>query len=80
MHLAQLAGLATKRVLVNVDTSIYIDLINSCFAHVSVSLASLDAHIYTNDMASLVPDLNHDASKTAALEMGRIPTMSEGLE
>ncbi len=65
-------GHTAERVLVNVDTSTHPDLINSRFAYVSVSRASLDAHVYTNDAALLVPGLSHDATKTSALEMGHI--------
>jgi len=72
-------GLTAERVLVNVDTATHPDLINSRFAYVSVSRASLDAHIYTNDAASLVPGLSHDASKTSALEMGHTPSLSQGI-
>ena len=72
-------GLTAERVLVNVDTTIHPDLINSRFAYVSVSRASLDAHVYTNDAASLVPGLSHDASKTSALEIAHTPSMSQGI-
>jgi len=72
-------GLTAERVLVNVDTTTHPDLINSRFAYVSVSRASLDAHIYTNDAASLVPGLSHDASKTSALEIAHTPPMSQGI-
>jgi hypothetical protein len=65
--------------LVNVDTGTHPDLINSRFAYVSVSRASLDAHLYTSDMTSLIPGLSHDASKTSALEMGHSPSMSQGI-
>ncbi len=72
-------GLTAERVLVNVDTTTHPDLINSRFAYVSVSRASLDAHIYTNDAASLVPSLSHDANKTSALEIMHTPSMSQGI-
>jgi conjugative relaxase-like TrwC/TraI family protein len=72
-------GLTAERVLVNVDSTMHPDLINSRFAYVSVSRASLDAHIYTNDAVSLVPGLSHDASKTSALEVGHTPFMSQGI-
>jgi conjugative relaxase-like TrwC/TraI family protein len=72
-------GLTADRVLVNVDTSSHPDLINSRFAYVSVSRASLDAHVYTNDAASLVPGLSHDSSKTSALKMGYTPSISQGI-
>lgn len=76
-HSAQ--GLTAERVLVNVDTSTHPDLINSRFAYVSVSRASLDAHVYTNDTISLVTGLSHDANKTSALEIGHAPSVGEGI-
>ena len=46
-------GLTSERVLVNIDTNVHPELINSRFAYVSVSRASLDSQVYTNDAASL---------------------------
>ena len=45
-------GLTADRVLVNMDTNVHPELINTRFAYVSVSRASEDARIYTNDAAS----------------------------
>jgi conjugative relaxase-like TrwC/TraI family protein len=64
-------GLTADRVLVNVDTSVHPDLINARFAYVSVSRASQDARIYTNDAPSLGKDLSHDVSKSTALEISQ---------
>jgi ATP-dependent exoDNAse (exonuclease V) alpha subunit len=61
-------GLTAERVLVNIDTAVHPELINSRFAYVSISRASHDAHIYTNNAASLGDDLSRDVSKTAALD------------
>jgi conjugative relaxase-like TrwC/TraI family protein len=72
-------GLTAQRVLVNIDSNVHPELLNTRFAYVSVSRASLDAQIYTNDAESLVPGLSHDASKTSALEMGRAPSLSQGI-
>ena len=44
-------GLTADRVLVNMDTNVHPELINTRFAYVSVSRASEDARIYTNDAA-----------------------------
>jgi ATP-dependent exoDNAse (exonuclease V) alpha subunit len=60
-----------ERVLVNLDTSVHPELINSRFAYVSISRASHDAQIYTNNAVSLVPRLSHNATKTFTLEMGK---------
>jgi ATP-dependent exoDNAse (exonuclease V) alpha subunit len=65
-HSAQ--GLTAERVLVHADTSVHPDLLNSRFGYVSVSRASLDAEIYTNDAAGLGQKLSGDVSKTSAIE------------
>jgi conjugative relaxase-like TrwC/TraI family protein len=64
-------GLTANRVLVNVDTSVHPDLINSRFAYVSVSRASLDVRIYTNHPASLGKDLSHEVGKSTAMEVSQ---------
>jgi ATP-dependent exoDNAse (exonuclease V) alpha subunit len=73
-------GLTAERVLVNIDSNVHPELINSRFAYVSVSRASHDAQIYTNDAAKLVPGLSHDATKTSAVEIGKIHDASQGVE
>ena len=65
-------GLTTERVLVNMDTEVHPELINSRFAYVSVSRASHEAHIYTNNAATLAEKLGHDASKTSAVDFTKI--------
>ena len=62
-------GLTTERVLVNMDTTAHPQLINARFAYVSVSRASLDAHIYTNDAAALGECLSTDVTKTSAVNL-----------
>jgi ATP-dependent exoDNAse (exonuclease V) alpha subunit len=61
-------GLTSKRVLVNMDTEVHPELINNRFAYVSVSRASHDAQIYTNDTASLSTALNYDVTKASAID------------
>jgi ATP-dependent exoDNAse (exonuclease V) alpha subunit len=68
-------GLTAERVLVNMDTDVHPELINSRFAYVSVSRASHDAQIYTNDVTKLATSLSQDVSKTSALNMGRTPDL-----
>ena len=72
-------GLTSERVLVNMDTTAHPELINTRFAYVSVSRASLDAHIYTNDAARLSERLSADVTKTSAvnLEQSRSQTQSQ---
>lgn len=64
-------GLTTDRVLVNMDTTAHPDLINTRFAYVSVSRASQDARIYTNDATTLAERLSTDSSKRSAVEVAR---------
>lgn len=43
----------------------------SPFGYVSVSRASHDAQIYTNNAASLADNLSHDVSKASAIDFGK---------
>jgi len=61
-------GLTAERILVNIDTTVHPDLINARFAYVSVSRASNEAQIYTNDARSLGKDLSRDVTKTSAVD------------
>ena len=61
-------GLTAERVLVNIDTEMHPDLIGNRQAYVSISRASDDAHIFTNDAASLAQRLSRDISKVSALD------------
>jgi conjugative relaxase-like TrwC/TraI family protein len=75
-------GLTAERVLVNMDTEVHRELINPRFAYVSVSRASHQAQIYTNNATSLAESLSHDVTKASAIDFGKgnspIPTL--GLE
>jgi len=64
-------GLTTDRVLVNMDTTAHPELINTRFAYVSVSRASDDARVYTNDATTLAERLSTDISKASAVEVAR---------
>jgi UvrD-like helicase C-terminal domain len=72
-------GLTAERVLVNADTGVHPDLLNSRFGYVSISRASHEATLYTNDMIKLNPQLSADVSKTSALEVGRMASIGQGL-
>jgi conjugative relaxase domain, TrwC/TraI family len=61
-------GLTAERVLVNMDTEVHPELINSRFAYVSVSRASHDAQVFTNDAATLADSLSRDVSKASAID------------
>jgi len=69
-------GITAERVLVNMDTEVHPELINSRFAYVSVSRASHETHIYTNHAASLGENLSRDVSKTAAVEFTKVENNS----
>jgi ATP-dependent exoDNAse (exonuclease V) alpha subunit len=73
-------GLTSERVLVNMDTEVHPELINGRFAYVSVSRASHDAQIFTNNAAGLAESLNRDVSKTSAIDFGNtqlpVPTLA----
>ena len=75
-------GLTAERVLVNMDTEIHPELINSRFAYVSVSRASHDAHVFTNDAVNLAERLSHDVSKSSAIQIDQGPTqpVTSGLQ
>jgi conjugative relaxase-like TrwC/TraI family protein len=61
-------GLTADRVLINIDTTVNPQLLNSRFAYVAVSRASLDAEIYTNGATDLGQRLSGDVSKSSAVE------------
>jgi conjugative relaxase-like TrwC/TraI family protein len=72
-------GLTAERVLVNADTSVHPDLLNSRFGYVSISRASHEATLFTDDMTKLSPQLNADVSKTSALEISQSPSIAQGI-
>jgi conjugative relaxase-like TrwC/TraI family protein len=72
-------GLTAERVLVHADTSVHPDLLNSRFAYVSISRASHEATLFTDDMAKLGPQLGADVSKTSALEINQAPSVAQGI-
>jgi len=73
-HSAQ--GLTAERVLIHADTSVHPDLLNSRFAYVSISRASREASLFTDNLAKLSPALAADVSKTSALEIGQTPAVT----
>jgi conjugative relaxase-like TrwC/TraI family protein len=72
-------GLTSERVLVNMDTGVHPELINGRFAYVSVSRASHDAQVFTNDAANLAESLSRDVSKTSALDFAKSQAMPPNL-
>jgi conjugative relaxase-like TrwC/TraI family protein len=68
-HSAQ--GLTAERVLINADTDVHPDLLNSRFGYVAVSRASHEATVFTDDANRLHQRLGTEVTKTAALEVGQ---------
>jgi conjugative relaxase-like TrwC/TraI family protein len=64
-------GLTSQRVLVNMDTEVHPALVNERFVYVSVSRASREVQIFTNDAANLIAILSRDVSKTSAIDLGK---------
>ena len=73
-------GVTADRVLVNVDHATHPDLINSRFAYVSISRASREVMLFTDNAAKLGPQLSMDSSKTSAMEMNPMLPLSQGME
>ena len=76
-HSAQ--GLTAERVLVHADTGVHPDLLNSRFGYVSISRASHEATLFTDDIAKLGPQLGADVSKTSALEINPASSVAQGM-
>jgi hypothetical protein len=55
------------------------DLLNSRFGYVSISRASHEATLFTDDMSKLGPQLGADVSKTSALETTQSSSVAQGL-
>src|SRR5579862_9475680 len=73
-------GLTAERVLVHGDTSVHPDLLTSRFAYVSVSRASHEATLFTDDAAKLARQLGANVSKTSALEIVQaLSSVGQGL-
>jgi conjugative relaxase-like TrwC/TraI family protein len=72
-------GLTAERVLVNADTGVHPDLLNSRFGYVSISRASHEATVFTDSFAKLSPQLSADVSKTSALEINQAPSVTQGI-
>jgi ATP-dependent exoDNAse (exonuclease V) alpha subunit len=73
-------GLTAERVLVNMDTQVHPELIGSRFAYVSISRASHDAQIYTNNRTSLAESLSQDVSKTSAIGFSEAPNPASKID
>jgi ATP-dependent exoDNAse (exonuclease V) alpha subunit len=72
-------GLTAERVLVHADTSVHPDLLNCRFGYVSISRASHQATLFTDDMVKLGPQLGADVSKTSALDVTQASSVAQGI-
>jgi len=73
-------GLTEGRVIANIDTDSSRSLINTRLAYVTISRASEDARIYTNDAEALGTRLATEISKTAAVDFrqAKVEVQGEG--
>jgi conjugative relaxase-like TrwC/TraI family protein len=74
-HSAQ--GLTAERVLVNADTGVHPNLLNSRFGYVAVSRASHEATVFTDDVNRLSQRLGAEVSKTSALAISQRPSVAQ---
>jgi ATP-dependent exoDNAse (exonuclease V) alpha subunit len=70
-------GLTAERVLVHADTSVHPELLNSRFGYVSISRASQEATLFTNNLTKLGLGLEAEVSKTSALETNPTPIIAQ---
>ena len=77
-HSAQ--GLTSERVLVHADTGVHPDLLNSRFGYVSVSRASHEATVFTDDATKLGTQIGVEISKTSALGVSQMPVVQLGVD
>ncbi len=68
-HAAQ--GRTVRRVLTTIDTEHPPELVNRKQFHVTLSRATHELHIYTNDRSALPAAVDREAPKTSALELSR---------
>ena len=72
-------GLTAERVLVHADVSVHPALLNSRFGYVSISRASHEATLFTDNIAKLAPQLGAEVSKTSALEINQDSSVGLGI-
>lgn len=59
-------GLTAERVLVHADTAVHAELVSDRFAYVSISRASQEATLYTNDLNRLTELISRSQGKSSA--------------
>ena len=73
-------GLTAERVLVHADSGVHPDLLNSRFGYVSVSRASHEATLFTDNSSKLSTQLSMEVGKTSALEISSAQSLNQGIE
>jgi conjugative relaxase-like TrwC/TraI family protein len=73
-------GLTTTRVIINVDSHMHPELLNTRLAYVSTSRATHDVVLYTNDAGKLGEVLSRDVSKSSAIQIDQQPTTTQTKE
>jgi hypothetical protein len=73
------SGRSLDRSLIHADTSVHPDLLNSRFGYVSVSRASHEATVFTNDSAKLCQQLGTEITKTSALASDQAVSIAQEL-
>jgi hypothetical protein len=63
----------------NADTGIHPGLLNSRFGYVSISRASREATLFTDDMPSSAPSSATMPQKTSAVAINRAPSIAQGV-
>lgn len=76
-HSAQ--GLTAECVLIHADASVHPDLLNSRSGYVSISRASHEATVFTNNGRDLGQQLGAEISKTSALGITQAPIADLGI-
>jgi ATP-dependent exoDNAse (exonuclease V) alpha subunit len=71
--------LTAERVLVDADTGIYANLFNSRFAYLSISGASHEVTIFTDNMTRLNSKADADVSKNLAFEINQSLSATQGI-
>ena len=77
-HSAQ--GLTAERVLIHADTGVHPDLLNSRFAYVSVSRASHEATVFTDNTTKISQQLAAELNKSSALQLSQTPAIQRGID
>jgi len=72
-------GLTAQRVLIHADTGVHPELLDARFGYVSVSRATQEALIFTNDFVKLGQHLGSESAKTSALEIVQGPDAIQGI-